>query len=202
MAVVFQRTAARMAQLIPRKADPQQYVQTRRTNMCGVARSSVDVTQGGRYFGFFACVSECCSCAKGRGCRADDAIHQYFDIDRRAGWRKPPAAAALDNRAFDSAAALIDCPDMDGQTSEETAAACSKGHATVAACAEPPLVALDGQPPGPTEVAAVDAGLALDMYGQVPGRTLAAACVEGRSTDVLGLPAHHGADGAVDTSEG
>jgi hypothetical protein len=61
-----------------------------------------------------------------------------------------------------------------------------------------PLLALVGQPP---TAAALD-GLALDMDGQVPGPTLAAACGEGRPTDEPGLPAYHGADGAVDTSEG
>ena len=75
-------------------------------------------------------------------------------------------------------------------------------QAGAAAGNKPLLSAVEGQPPGPTEVAAVGAGLALDMDGQVPGPTLAAACGECRSTDVLGLPACHGADGTVDTSEG
>ena len=130
MSLVFQRTTARMAQLIPQKADPRQCFQTLRTHMCGVARFSVNVTQG-RYLAFFVCFAECCSRAEGGGCADDPIPSEDFDMDRRQGGQEPPATAILDGRAFHSAAAaLIDGPDVDGQPSEQATVACSEGHAT------------------------------------------------------------------------
>ena len=76
-------------------------------------------------------------------------------------------------------------------------------QAADAAGNEPSFAALDGQPPGPTAVAAgVDDGLALDTNWQTPGLTPAAALEEGHSNDVLGLPSDRGTSGAVDASEG
>ena len=71
------------------------------------------------------------------------------------------------------------------------------------AAVDKPQLALDGQPPTPTVVAAgVDDGLALDTKGQDPGLTPAAALEEDHSHDVLGFPTDRGASGAVDASEG
>ena len=70
------------------------------------------------------------------------------------------------------------------------------------AAVDKPQLALDGQPPTPTVVAAgVDDGLALDTKGQDPGLTPAAALEEDHSHDVLGFPTDRGASGAVDASE-
>jgi len=138
MSLVFQRATARMAQLIPQKADPQQRFQTQLTNRCGVAQLSVNFAQGRAILRVSMLVSKSVArVPKGGGCRADDAIHHEFDMDRKQGWQEPAATAALDSRAFDSAAALTNGgeanprtdPDMDVRPSEPTAGAYSEGHA-------------------------------------------------------------------------
>ena len=138
MSLVFQRATARMAQLIPQKADPRQRFQTQRTNMCGVAQLSVNFAHGRAILRVpCLCLRVLLLFRKGGGCRADDAIHHEFNMDRKQGWQEPPATAALDSRAIGSAAALTNGgeanprtdPDMDGPPSEPTAGAYSEGHA-------------------------------------------------------------------------